>query len=64
MAFNGENRWVFPLVPTSSAYAKLNEYFGKLQDSEIEVLKSQWDFWRKFIGSGSFAGVGGATIAK
>ena len=31
MTFNENNHWVFPSVPTSCAYAKLNEYVGKLQ---------------------------------
>ena len=34
MTFCGKHRWVFPLVPTACAYAKLNEYFGKLRDAE------------------------------
>ena len=44
MAFNEKRHCVFPLVPTSSAYAELNGYFGKLQNSKIEVLQAQWDF--------------------
>ena len=44
MTFNEKNRWVFPLVPTAFAYAKSNEYFGKLQNSKIEVLQAQGDF--------------------
>ena len=34
MAFNGGRRRVFPLAPTACAHAKLNGYFGKLQNSE------------------------------
>ena len=30
MAFNEKHHWVFPLVPTACAYAKLDGYFGKL----------------------------------
>ena len=44
MTFNEENRWVFPLVPTSCAYAKLDGYFGKLRKSEIHALQIQGDF--------------------
>ena len=29
MTYNGKHHWVFPLVPTAGAYAKLNDYFGK-----------------------------------
>ena len=32
------------LGPTACAYAKLNEYFGKLQSSKIESAQSQGDF--------------------
>ena len=31
MTFNDNRHWVFPLVPTACAYAKLDGYFGKLQ---------------------------------
>ena len=54
--FNEKNRWVFPLVPTACAYAKLNEYFGKLQNSKIEVSQTQGDFLGKFICSHGFTG--------
>ena len=47
MTFNGKNRWVFPLVPTACAYAKLGEYFGKLRGSVIEVPQAQGDFGGK-----------------
>ena len=44
MTFNEKRHWVFPLVPTDWAYAKLDGYFGKLQKSEIEALQVQGDF--------------------
>ena len=44
MTSNGKNHWVFPLCPTSCAYAKSNGYFGKLRGSEIDVLEVQGDF--------------------
>ena len=44
MTFNGGNRWVFPLVPTACSDAELNEYFGKLQNSEIEIMQMKGDF--------------------
>ena len=44
MTFNEKHHWVFPLVPTACDYAKLNEHFGPLQNSQIEVLQSQVDF--------------------
>ena len=42
--FNEKHRWVWPLVPTACAYAKLSEYFGKLRGFGIEVPKAQGDF--------------------
>ena len=44
VTFNGKRHLVFPLDPTSCAYSKLNEYFGKLRNSKIEVLQLQGDF--------------------
>ena len=44
MTFNGKHRLVFPLVPTACAYAKSNEYFGKLRGLAIEGLQLQGDF--------------------
>ena len=44
VTFNGKHRVVFPLFPTDCAYDKLNEYFGKSRDSEIEVLQVRGDF--------------------
>ena len=38
LTFNEKLHWVFPLVPTDCAYAKLDGYIGKLQKSEIEAL--------------------------
>ena len=39
VTFRGMHRWVFPLVPTASAYSKLNEYFGKLQIRKLRYCK-------------------------
>ena len=44
MTFNDKHRWVFPLVPNACAYAKLEQYFRKMQAREIEVLQTQGDF--------------------
>ena len=44
MTFNEKHHWVFPLVPTSCDYAKLDDYFGKMQKSEIEAMQAQGDF--------------------
>ena len=44
---NEKNRWVLPLAPTDCAYAKLNEYFGKLRGAVTEVLQSMGDFGGK-----------------
>ena len=46
MTSNGKHRWVFPLVPTDCAYAKLDEYFGKLRKAAIGDLQTQGDFRR------------------
>ena len=46
MTFSEKHRLVFPLSPTSCAYAKLNVYFGKLRSSEIEVPQLQGEFGR------------------
>ena len=54
MTFNAKHRWGAPLVPTARAYSKLNEYFGKLQCSEIEVSQAQGEFGGKFNSSRSF----------
>ena len=32
MTFNEKHHWVFPLVPTACACAKLDEYFGKIAE--------------------------------
>ena len=44
MTFSDNRHLVFLLVATSCAYTKLNDYFGKLQNSKIEVLEAQGDF--------------------
>ena len=44
MTSNDKHRWVFPLVPTACAYAKLGEYFGKLRKAEIEAHQLKGDF--------------------
>ena len=44
MTSNEKRLWVFPLSPPDFDYAKLDEYFGKLRQSEIEALKMQGDF--------------------
>ena len=44
MAFSEKHHCVFPLAPTSCAYTKLNEYFGKLRGLGIEDLQVQGDF--------------------
>ena len=36
---------VFPLLPTSCAYAKLNGYFWEMQKEHIEISQVQGDFW-------------------
>ena len=47
VTFNDKHRWVFPLVPNACAYAKLDEYFRKLQTETLrfckhkEILESQ-----------------------
>ena len=53
ITFNVEHRWVFPLVPTARAYTKLDEYFGKFRNAEIQVLQAQGGVWRKFTFSES-----------
>ena len=45
MTYNGKHHWVFPLVPTACAYAKLNGYFWEIKQGQIEVLQAQGDFW-------------------
>ena len=48
--FNEKHHLGFSLVPTAFAYAKLDEYFGKLQKAEIEALQMQGGFGGKFGG--------------
>ena len=43
MTYNGKHHCVLHLVPTACAYAKLNDYFRKMQKGQIEVLKAQGD---------------------
>ena len=31
MTYNERHHWVFPIVPTTCAYDKLNDYFRKMQ---------------------------------
>ena len=39
VTFNENHHWVFPLAPTASAYTKLDEYFGKLQNRKSRPCK-------------------------
>ena len=41
VTFNDKHRWVFPLAPTACAYAKLDDYFRKMQKKQIEVLQTR-----------------------
>ena len=41
MTYNWKHHWVFPLVPTACAYAKLNDYFWKMQRGKLGFLKVQ-----------------------
>ena len=41
MTVHEKHRWVSPLAPTAFAYTKLNGYFGKFRDAEIEFLHAQ-----------------------
>ena len=34
---NGGNRWVFPLSPTARGFTKLEEYFAKMGNCDLEV---------------------------
>ena len=44
VTFNDKHHWVFPLVPNACAYAKLDDYFRKMQKNQVEVLQTQADF--------------------
>ena len=44
MTYNGKHHWVFPLVATACSYAKLNDYFRKIQKGQIEISQVQGDF--------------------
>ena len=39
MTISEKNRLVSPLVPTECAYAKLDDYFGKLQNAKITAIQ-------------------------
>ena len=39
MTYNEKHHWVFPLVPTDSAYAKLNDYFGGMQKGKLRFCR-------------------------
>ena len=43
MTFDGDHRWVFPVVANSCEYATLSEYFGGLKEKAIEVLTDMGD---------------------
>ena len=36
--------WVSPLPPTARGYTKLEEYFAKMRNGDLEVLATQSDF--------------------
>ena len=44
MTFGDKRRCVFPLAQNACAYAKLDDYFRKMQKHQIEVLQTQGDF--------------------
>ena len=37
VTYSEKHHWVFPLVPTDCAYTKLNDYFWKIKQEQIEV---------------------------
>ena len=41
MTYNEKHRWVCHLVPTACDYAKLNDYFWKMQNGQIDVSQVQ-----------------------
>ena len=43
-AYNGRNRWVFPLSPTARGYTKLEEYSARMRNYDLEVLAVQSGF--------------------
>ena len=53
MTFNEKHHWVSDLVATACAYAKLDEYFGKLQKLQMAPLQAHGDFGDRFGSSGS-----------
>ena len=46
MTYNGKHHWLFPLAPTSCAYAKLDGYFWKIQKIENCSPASAWGISR------------------
>ena len=44
VTFNEKRHWVLHPAPTSCAYSKLDDYFGKLRKSEIEAMQIQGYF--------------------
>ena len=63
VTFNEKNHVVFPLVPTSRAYAKLNGNSRKLRNSKIGDLSDARRFWREITSSESFT-TEKPTVAK
>ena len=57
MTYNEKHHWALPLLPTACAYAKLRDYFRKIQKEQIEILQVQGDF-------GGHLGVRKVTKAK
>ena len=44
MTRNKQNQWVYPLSPTGRCYTKLEAYFPKIQNCDLEVMATQADF--------------------
>ena len=44
MTRSGWNRLVCPLAPTARGYTKLEEYFAKMGNSDLDVLSTRADF--------------------
>ena len=51
MTYNEKRHWVFPLVPTSCSYDKLDEYFGNAGSAYVGHA-SAGGFWGPFGSSG------------
>ena len=45
MTYNEKHHWVFPLFPTACDYAKLDAYFGELQNRKWGYCKRRGIFW-------------------